>query len=640
MDTTVNPADDFYRYAAGGWIDSHPIPEDESYYDVSIELQRNVDQQIIDIINDITQHKQKVGSIEDKIAKFYLSGIDTSKSYSHGLKPLQFLFDSIDNIKSISDIQNGFATLQKYCINAPIDFENGPDPFNAKYFILKLYDYGYCLDSRDYYIDNELRPIADAYKNHIKNMLVIYGMDSTTALLSANKIYDIEYNIAKSAPDIIDTNNPSFYIESNIDELTNLTHNIDWKKMSSQIGFPMPKKILICCGTDYLTKIDKLIETIPVDDWKLYFKYMILHELASYTAPSFNNEKNKFFNKILWGQEYDPSIHDNILYTITYTNGGLVGKLYTDKYYSEPTTDAITSIAENIRCAFAERIQSLDWMGDATKKMALKKLAAMNIKVGHADNYHDYYNFPIKDTYTSNILETYKSISSHDLGLIDKPIEQFFWVSTPQTVNASYLYESNAFEIDAAILQPPFYFPNGDDAVNYGAIGAIIGHEITHGFDNIGKKFKEDGSLYNWWTTKDSIEYEFRSQTLINRFNSFIAIDSMYADGELTLRENIADLGGLEIAYAAFTKTEQWKDQTKLIDGLTPDQRFFIAYAQSWAGIYRDEAIINQTTTNEHSLFQYRVEGPLPSVDAFIKAFNIKPGDRYYLPDSLKSHIW
>lgn len=639
MDTTVNPAEDFYRYATGGWLDSHPIPEDESYYDVTIELQRKVDQQIIDILDELVSRQAKHGSSKEWLTKFYKSGIDTTKAYADGLKPIQFMFDSIDNIKSIPDLQKCFSLLQKHCINSPLDFECGTNPHNSNHHMLKIYDYGYCLD-KDIYINNDLQYIVDAYKKHIEAMLEIYGIDSVNAAQAAQTIYDIECKIAEYGIGFIGGYDPSVYYETTFDELSKITPNIDWQKFPSQIGFPMTGKVLLCCSIEYISNLNKQMEIIPIDNWKLYLKYMIIHDVAYYASLSFKKEHHKFFNEILYGdQDYTP-VKNTVLENMSFIDGELIGTLYTEKHYSESTTNAIATISKKIKDSFKERVKSLDWMKGDTKKMALKKLDSMIIKIGHAEKRHDIIGPYINDSYIDNIINSYASLATNMLNNVNKTVDRASWVSTPQSVNACYIKDLNIMEIDAAILQSPFYYPNGDDAVNYGAIGAIIAHEMTHGFDNTGRKFGIEGSVSNWWTNEDSIEYKNRAQTLVDRFNSLIVIDTMHADGEYTLDENIADLGGLEIAYTAFTKTDQWKDQTKLIDGLTPDQRFFIAYAQSWAGLYRDEAIINLTLSDEHSLNKYRVEGPLPSVDAFIKAFNIKPGDRYYLPDSLRTHIW
>lgn len=641
MDTLANPANDFYRYANGGWIDSHPIPGDESSYDVSGELQRTVDQQISDIINDLTKHKHKKGSVEDDIVKFFLSGMDTARTYSEGLAPLQFMFDTIDNIKSISDLQNGIAILQKYCVNAPLDFECGPNPNNTNFLICKIYDFGMALYDRTYYLNDDYSEIIETYRKHIEKMLSLYGLDSVTAQKSANAIYNIEYEIAKITPKVISSLNPTMKTEMTLEDLLAIAPNIDWEKIFSQIDCPRPKRIILYCGQEYMSGINTLLETIPINDWKIYFKYMILDSFSRYTSKAFSDENHDFFHKYLCGEDEHTQLIDNVITDITnYLYEEPIGKLYVDKYYSEQTTNAIATMTDNIKEAMEEHIMAATWISSTTREYAIKKLKAMQFKIGHTKNWTKDFGSFISDSYVSNIINTYKYYGKTERSYIDKPLDKSLWILPPQNVNAIYIRDLNSIEIYAAQLQPPYYYRNGDDAVNYGAIGYIIAHEITHGFDNLGKYYGTDGSTHNWWNTTDSLKFAERAQTLIDRFNSFIVIDTMHADGEYTLDENIADLGGLEIAYTAFTKTKQWEDQTKLIDGLTPDQRFFISYAQSMAGTYRDEAIINYTITDNHALNQYRVEGPLPSMDAFIKAFDIKPGDRYYLPDSLRTRIW
>jgi putative endopeptidase len=279
-------------------------------------------------------------------------------------------------------------------------------------------------------------------------------------------------------------------------------------------------------------------------------------------------------------------------------------------------------------------------MSEAAKKAALEKVERMKIKIGYPVQYVDFAECEVDNNYAANILTIYRAQTEHELQFIDMPTDDDMWQSAPQVANMYYMRVKNYIEIPAAMLQPPFFYPDGDDAVNFGAIGAAIGHEITHGFDNAGRFYDKDGNLADWWDDSDSIEFVRRSKKLVNRFNSFVAVDTLHVDGELTLSENIADLGGINIAYTAFSKTAQWRNQNVLTDGLTPDQRFFIAYARTWAGAYRDEFAHSYTLTNEHALGKFRVEGPLPNLSAFVKAFNVKPGDRYYIADSLRTEIW
>ncbi len=634
MDTTVNPAEDFYRYATGGWLDSHPIPEDESYYDVTIELQRKVDQQIISIINDLISHKQKPGTIEDKIATLYKGCLDTAKTFSEGLKPIQFLFDSLDNIKSALDIQDGFALLQKYCINTPLNFWiNAIFEDSTKIYVFDIHSDCYIYNDLKYYEDSSY---IERYKKYIAKLFEILGQDSISSQNSAEIVYNIDYELAQEALSTYDQ--PSDETIT-FDELCNLTPNIDWNKMYSILEWNKPKNILPSCGEKYLIKVSEMTESIPVENWILFLKFQIMNDIGTTTNRLTYNEYNSFIQFIKGAEEPD-DLSNQALNCVDFIFDEAIGKLYTEKYYSDKTTNIIKSIADNVRLATAEHIENTDWMTDDTKKIALQKLDAIKIKIGHPKIWNDYSQTITDSSFVFNLASNLRIESKIEFESLDKPLEEDFWYSMPQQTNAFYVHSCNSIEIDAAFIQPPFFYPNGDDAVNYGLLGATIAHEITHGFDNYGKEFDYNGSIHNWWKPEDSIEFVKRTQTLIDRFNSFIAIDTMHADGEYTLEENIADLGGLEIAYTAFTKTEQWKDQTKLIDGLTPDQRFFIAYAQSMAGQYRNEAIINLTLTDVHSLSQYRVEGPLPSIEAFTKAFNIKPGDRYYLPDSLKTQIW
>ena len=417
---------------------------------------------------------------------------------------------------------------------------------------------------------------------------------------------------------------------------------IDWHKYFAQLDLPIPDTIVLNSGKNYFTNLDKMMNQIPIDDWKAFFKLKVLNGLAPELGTNFTQESFRFKKHIMSGQTEDLPRWMLVLEELKVIFDDAISEQYIERHFSPESKKKATKIAESIRTALAEHISNATWMRDSTKAKALNKLNRTRIKIGHPDKWTDYSSLNITNNFTTNIITALYEDFKYEMSFINQPIDHttLWYEICPHDANLFNIANQNEIVVTAAFMQPPFFFANGDDAVNYGAFGAALGHELSHNFDAQGRQYGSHGELCEWWTDSDIEAFNRQQQKLIDRFNSFIVIDSMHANGEYTAIENTADLGGLLIAYTAFSKTEQWKDQTKLIDGLTPDQRFFIAYAQSWAGTYRDEEIRRRTITDKHSLTRYRIEGIVPNIDAFVKAFNVKPGDKYYLPDSLRAKIW
>lgn len=643
MDMTANPCDDFYQYACGGWLAKHDLPDDKSTIDVGVIIKDNIWNQIIDLITSISKHKYDSSTLEYQVAKFYLSGIDTATINTTGIKPIEFILDSIDNIKDVADLTDMIAIASKYGIYSPFDLFAGTDIHSNRTFVLKIGNYDLPIDAITYCDSSEYSvKIRESYKKHLVKLLMIYGLDSCTATQSANASFDIESRLAQNLNLGIDAMDPNL-TNNNLtkSELYELAPLIDWDRYFSRAGCRHADFIIAEFGTEYLTKLNELLQTVPIENWKAYFKCQTINMYAGILNQDFENEDFDFYKRIVNGQKVKEDRKIWAIEHVAYFMVEVVDDLYKKKYLNQASQQSVSEMTTNIRKAFAEHIMNANWLSDQTKANAIEKLDSLNIKIGSPDSVPSYYSsFVASDAYATNVINSTALYNRYEMSLIGKDIDKNFWITAAHDANACYIKDLNDMEICAGILQPPYFYPNGDDAINYGAIGSVIGHELTHGFDNTGRLYGNTGNLVNWWTKSDSIEFEKRAETLVDRFDSFMLNDTLHCNGRLTLDENIADLGGLEIAYTAFTKTEQWKDQSKLIDGLTPDQRFFIAYAQTWATLYSDEFAQYMTLTNEHSLAKYRIEGPLPSVAAFIKAFNVKPGNRYYLPDSLQTHIW
>jgi putative endopeptidase len=457
----------------------------------------------------------------------------------------------------------------------------------------------------------------------------------------ADVVFKFEKRLAIASMDRMELRDPQkTYHKMKVTDLAQIAPAIDWSRYFEQLQVPNPDSLVVS-QPDFVTEVSKMINDVPVEEWKAYFAWNLMNDASPYLSSAFVNESFDFYGKVLYGIEKQRPRWKKVLQA---TNGSLseaLGEIYVAKYFPPEAKTRMLQLVGNLKIALGERIQHLDWMSDTTKTNALAKLNAMNVKIGYPDKWKDYSTLEVKDdAYILNLVRASKFGFRDMVTKINKPVDKTLWHMSPQTVNAYYNPVQNEIVFPAAILQPPFFYLDGDDAVNYGAIGVVIGHEMTHGFDNRGRQYDKEGNLKNWWTAEDEKRFNERTQVLVKRFNNFIVLDTVHANGQYTLGENIADLGGLNISYTAFTKTKQWQNQTNKIAGFTPDQRFFLSFAKVWAELVRDEQILEATQTDVHSLGRFRVQGPLPNMPEFIAAFDAKPGDTYYLADSLRAKIW
>ncbi len=643
LDTTANPAEDFNQYANGGWIKNHPIPEDKSSFGTFNELIDKNEKQLKEVVTGIAKANNPKGSVAEKIAMFYNSGMDTVTIEKNGTAILKDEFDRIDKISSLEDIEQQFIHFHKYFISAGFGLYGGPDEKNSDMVITQVGQSGLGLPDRDYYLSDAERfaNIRDKYKEHMTKMFMLFGDDAKTAAANTQEVYDIEYKLAEVSMDRITQRNPhKTYNKKTVEELQELTPNFNWEIYLTELGLPDVKEVIVG-QPDFLKGFNDLLTSKSIDDWKAYLRWNLINSSASYLNDDVVKQNFDFYGKTLSGTPAMRPRWKRVLSATNRTLSEAVGQIYVEKYFPPEAKERMLKLVGNLKTALGERIQNLTWMSESTKDSAINKLTAIRVKIGYPDKWKDYSKLEVKDdAYALNIMRAREFAFNRMINKIDKPVDKSEWHMSPQTVNAYYNPTANEIVFPAGILQPPFFFLNGDDAVNYGAIGVVIGHEMTHGFDDQGRLFDKKGNLNSWWTEEDSKQFKERTDVLVRQFNEFVVLDSVHANGEYTLGENIADFGGLNVSFTAFKKTEQWKHQDKKIDGFTPNQRFYLAYAHVWAQNIRDEEKLRRTQEDVHSLGKFRVNGPLRNLPEFHAAFNVKPGDYMYLPENERAIIW
>ncbi len=643
LDLSVNPADDFFQYANGGWMKMHPIPKDKSRYGTFDQLSDENEKRIKELVKKTAKKKHPQGTIAQKIADFYNLGMDTDKIEKEGISPLKEEFGRINRISSLSDLQNEIAHLHGTGIWPLFYLRGAPDPKNSNMVIAHLSQGGLGMPDRDYYlkIDPHSKKIREEYVKFATKIFQLMGEDTVKAAASAQIIMKLETQLAKASMSRLERRDPNkTYHKMSLKKLQRLSKGINWKVYFTDLGLPDPGDINVA-QPEFFKEIGQMFKTVPLDNWRIYLSWNLIRNAADYLSSPFVNASFEFYGKVLSGREAERPRWKRVISATNRAMSQALGQLYVEKYFPPEAKARMLKLVMNLKKAFAERIQNLTWMSDVTKKKALAKLEAMNVKIGYPDKWRDYSKLEIKrDSYVLNALRASKFNTKYNLNKIGKPVDRTEWLMPPQMVNAYYNPAMNEICFPAGILQPPFFFMHGDDAVNYGAIGVVIGHEMTHGFDDQGRKFDKDGNLKNWWTKDDAKKFKERAEVLAKEFDSFVVLDTVHANGKLTLGENIADLGGLNIAFTAFEKTLEGKPTSPKIDGFTPEQRFFLAYAHVWAQNIRDKEILRRTKEDVHSLGRFRVNGPLPNIAGFLKAFNVKPGDRMYLPEDKRAIIW
>ena len=641
LDTTVSPVTDFDNYANGGWKKRFPIPDEKSRFGSFDLLADTGEVQVQKLISEIATTKQNPGTVGQKIADFYNTGMDTAKIETLGVAPLQPIFNAIDGISNKEDVMKVVADLQSERIFPMFQVFSDADQKNSEMVVAYLYQGGIGMPDRDYYMNDDQRSkeIQDAYLVHIQKMFSLTGVDESTAKSSADLVYKMEKRLASASMTKLEQRDPlKIYNKMNVQSLQKMAPEINWTIHFQNLGLQNPGDFIVGQPV-FFTELSKMMKEVSTDDWKIYLKWQAVRSLSSYLSKAFVDQNFVFFGKTLSGQMAQRTRWKRVQGA---TDGALseaIGQLYVQKYFPAESKQRMLKLVENLRISLGERIKQLSWMSDGTKAKAKEKLDAITVKIGYPDKWRDYSNLEVStNSYVENVLKARKFDFNFMIGKVNKPVDRTEWLMPPQEVNAYYNPTMNEIVFPAAILQPPFFFKDGDDAVNYGAIGVVIGHEMTHGFDDQGRQYDKVGNLSDWWTPEDAKLFNERTKVLVNQFNGFVVIDTIKANGELCLGENIADLGGLNVAYNALHHALTGKEEP--IDGFTPDQRFFLAYAHLWAQNTRDKEIIRLAKEDVHSLARFRVIGPLRNIPEFHKAFNVKEGDYMYLPEAERAVIW
>lgn len=645
MDTTVNPGDDFFRYVNGNWFKQNPIPAAEARWgNFNVLAEQNTDKLRL-ILETASKDKSATpGSIRKKVGDFWLIAMDTLKLEKEGITPIMADWNAIDAVQTKAE---WFTLLTKFHlkgIGGLFGAYVGQDPKNSERYVVWVSQGGLGLPDRDYYLkqDEKSKKIRAEYVVHLQKMFVLFNTPEPSAALAANQILAFEKGLAENSMSRVDNRNmEKKYNPRAIRELTSTLPNIAWNTYFQLTGI-QSKGIdtVIMAQPAFFAYLNQAIEKESLENLKIYMKWKLMAATSGYLNDAAGKLSFNFYGTIIQGTKEQKPRWKRAVGSANGMIGELLAQEYVKLVFSESSKKKVNEMVDNMREAYRIRIQNLEWMSAETKKKAMEKLAAFNRKLGYPDKWEDYSKLEIKtDSYLANYYRSSEFGHRKMVDQLGKPVDRSKWNMLPQTVNAYYSSTMNEIVFPAAIMQPPFFDPQADDAVNYGAIGAVIGHEFSHGFDDQGSKYDAKGNFNSWWTAEDRKKFEERTKVIVNQYNAFKVADNIYVNGELTLGENIADIAGLLVAYDALQISLQGKPRI-LIDGFTPEQRFFLGFAQVWRGHARPEYVRNQVLTDPHSPQEFRVKGTLSNMTAFYAAFGVKQGQEMWLSDSARVKVW
>ncbi len=642
-DTTVRPNDDFFAYANGGWIKNNPIPGDETSFGISELVQRELYEKLRHINEDAEKKAEKTGPGQ-QIGDFWFSAMDSVGAEKNGITPLKGELDQINGLKTADEMLVQAAHMHTF--GSGVFFNEGvqQDSKNSDVESYYIGQGGLGMPIRDYYLNNDERTlkVRNAYPGFIARLFVLSGIDSTLAAKKAQSILKFETGLAKASRALADLRDPwKNYNKYAIADLKKLAPKTDWPTLLKTIGVSHVDSVIVG-QPEFLTVLDKEVHGTDAQTLRDYLAFHLMSDYAPYLSKNFVDAHFDFYSKTIRGaQQQRPrwrkslDVEQNVI-------GEPLGQLFVKEYFSEKAKARYEQMVENVRNAYKARMEKLTWMSDSTRQKAIHKLMSVKRKVGYPDKWKDLSTLKIdRNAYATNMMRANSWRNTYELNKLGKPVDRNEWDMTPQTYNAYYNPSNNEIVLPAAMMTVPgFKDEDLDDALVYGYTAAsTVGHEITHGFDDEGRQFNEYGNLNNWWGSKDSAEFARRADVLVQQFNKMTPLDTMHVNGAATLGENLADLGGILIGLDAFKQTEAYKKGTP-INGMTPLQRFFMGYSLGWLVTQRPERVANQLLTDVHSPAKCRVNGPFPNVPEFYEAFNIKPGDKMYLPDSMRVHLW
>jgi len=644
IDSTIKPGDDFFHFANGKWFKANPIPASEQSNGIFQIIEDTINAQVRKICESSAALKDAPkGSIKQKIGDFYYSGMDSISLNSKGISDIKSEFDKIDAITDTHGLVEEVLFQYKFTSSPMFDFGVSQDDKNSNKYAITISQGGLSLPDRNYYFDKDQRA-ADIRKKfiaHLENAFKILGYKESKAKITAEKLMKLETAIAASCRKREDTRNPwRNYNKVSFKNFVENNPNFEWIFFINGSGLHNIDSLIVR-QPEFLTSLDKNLVLFSIADWKSYLKYQLFRSMAWYLDDNSYIEFFNFYSVTLQGVKVPKPRWKRVAELTNLSLGELIGQVYVNEYLPKGTKEKLLEIGTAIRNVYAGRINNLDWMSDATKQKALKKLNAIIMKVGNPDKWKDMSNLLTnRDSYVKNVMSTNKWEFDYMMAKFGKPVDRTEWGMEPQTNNAYYNPSNNEIVVPGCnIIVPGYEHKLADDALLYSIIGFTFGHEMSHGFDDQGSKYDEFGNLHSWWTADDSIRFYKKTKMIVRQFNDYIAVDSLHINGELTQGENIADLGGIMMDYEAFKKTKQYKGQ-EIIAGLNPDQRFFLGYAFAWMMNERPEAIANQVRSNEHSPSQFRVIGPLSNMPEFYATFGIKKGDAMWREDSLRIKIW
>ena len=646
LDQSVRPADDFYQFACGGWMKNNPLPAAYSRYGSFDKLGENNNKRINAILDELKNANYEAGSVERKLSDLYKLAIDSVRRNKEGVSPLMPIIERMEKAKNVEQLFDIQLSLAKYGNDEFFVSYYGTDRKNSKQNILNIRQGGLTLRQKSYYLDEDeaTTAIREAYKKHIVRMFTLFGFSEKAAQQKMQNIMKLETTLAKASKAPAELRDP----EANYHRMSRADFNGRYPnvKLDRQLAASgIDKKYveeLVVGQPEFMDAANGLIGSLTADEYRDYMEWGQIMDGVSYLSDDVIAANFDFFGKTMSGRKEDYPLWKRATQQVEGVMGQALGKIYVEKYFPASSKERMVTLVKNLQKALSERIDEQDWMSQETKKNAQEKRGTFYVKIGYPDKWDDISGLSIdpEKSYYDNMLECSRFWQAFMLDkTLGKPVDRDQWGMTPQTVNAYYNPTTNEICFPAGILQPPFFDASADDAFNYGAIGVVIGHEMTHGFGDSGRNYDKDGNMKDWWTKEDAKKFNEKADLCDNFFSAIKVLPDLNANGRFTLGENLADHGGLQVAYTAFKNaTKNSKPADK--DGYTADQRFFMAYAGVWAGNITDEEIRNRTKSDPHSLGRWRVNGALPHIDAWYEAFGVKEGDKLYLPKSERLELW